>query len=322
MRSMENPLISIIVITYNSAKYVLETLESVRRQTYSNIELIITDDGSTDNTVEICRGWLSEAGKHFSRAELITSSCNTGIPANANRGYKIAQGKWIKGIAGDDVLKEDAIEQFLKKYDGDCYIVATSYQELLVKSNGEYVYPDKIFPSKKDIAVYRLPVEKQYKKILWYCFVPAPTTFLRRDLFEKVGYFDEQYYLMEDWPFWLKCIERGYKIDFLPIVTIYYRKHIKSVSSMNMQTFYNERFYQTKQSFIQQEICPKMSKWNLLFWEDYFVMTFKHFMLYSILKNKRNKLTCLFSPILSLFSLVQCYVKICKLISKNKIKIA
>ena len=313
---MENPLISIIVITYNSAKYVLETLESVRRQTYSNIELIITDDGSTDNTVEICRGWLSEAGKHFSRAELITSSCNTGIPANANRGYKIAQGKWIKGIAGDDVLKEDAIEQFLKKYDGDCYLVATSYQELLVKSNGEYVCSDEIFPSKKDIAVYRLPVEKQYKKILWYCFVPAPTTFLRRDLFEKVGYFDEQYYLMEDWPFWLKCIERGYKIDFLPIVTVYYRRYQESVTGHNSTIFYNESFYQIEQSFIKEKIYPRVSAFNLLYWNDQLIIKFKHFVLHSILRNRRSVITRFVALCISLMSPYQVKRIVSRIFSK------
>lgn len=55
---MKNPLVSVIVITYNSSKYVLETLNSVAAQTYDNIELIISDDCSVDNTVEICRNWL------------------------------------------------------------------------------------------------------------------------------------------------------------------------------------------------------------------------------------------------------------------------
>lgn len=55
---IKNPLVSVIVITYNSSKYVLETLNSVAAQTYDNIELIISDDCSKDNTVEICRNWL------------------------------------------------------------------------------------------------------------------------------------------------------------------------------------------------------------------------------------------------------------------------
>ena len=57
-----NPLVSVVVITYNSCKYVRETLESAKMQTYRNIELIVTDDGSTDATVDICRKWLEANG--------------------------------------------------------------------------------------------------------------------------------------------------------------------------------------------------------------------------------------------------------------------
>ncbi len=60
MITAENPLVSIIVCTYNSSKYVLETLESAKEQTYQNVELIVSDDCSTDNTVELCRKWIAE----------------------------------------------------------------------------------------------------------------------------------------------------------------------------------------------------------------------------------------------------------------------
>src|SRR5690606_22852216 len=98
---MENPLVSIIVITYNSSKYVLETLESARAQTYQNIELIISDDGSKDATVQICRDWLKENSDRFVHSQLLTVEHNTGIPANCNRGVKASKGEWIKLIAGD-----------------------------------------------------------------------------------------------------------------------------------------------------------------------------------------------------------------------------
>lgn len=302
---MDKPLVSIVVLTYNSEKYVLETLESARNQTYSNIELIVTDDCSADNTVKICRDWLAKEGSRFVRAELVTSPCNTGIPANANRGYKIARGEWIKGIAGDDILNKDAIEQFLKSYNGNHYIVATSYKKLLAKSGGENCYSDRVFPIKKDIAVYNLPVEKQYQKILWYCFVTAPTVFFKRDLFEKVGYFDEQYRLMEDWPFWLKCLEQGYKIDFFPILTVCYRINCGSVTFGNRNFFYNENFYITQRAFMRDKIYPRMSKLNFLYWEDQGIIELKHWVLFSLFKNRRNFFTRILSFALSMLSPIQ-----------------
>ena len=59
-------LVSVIIVTYNSGKYVLETLESVKQQTYKKIELIVTDDHSNDDTVEICQNWLNQNNKYFS----------------------------------------------------------------------------------------------------------------------------------------------------------------------------------------------------------------------------------------------------------------
>ena len=60
-------LVTVVVVTYNSSKYVLETLDSIFEQTYKNIELIITDDGSSDNTVELCREWLTHYGDRFTQ---------------------------------------------------------------------------------------------------------------------------------------------------------------------------------------------------------------------------------------------------------------
>lgn len=121
----EEPLVSIIVITYNSSKYVLETLESAKAQTYKNIELIISDDGSTDETIKICQEWLNTNQHEFVNTELITVEKNTGIPANCNRGVKVAKGEWIKVLAGDDVMLDDAIKKYTKfvKFDSNIELV-------------------------------------------------------------------------------------------------------------------------------------------------------------------------------------------------------
>ena len=80
------PLISIIAITYNSAKYIVELLESAKAQTYSNIELIISDDCSTDDTVAVCNSWIVKNTTLFNKLTLITAEKNTGIAPNVNRG--------------------------------------------------------------------------------------------------------------------------------------------------------------------------------------------------------------------------------------------
>ena len=108
-----NPLVSIIVITYNSSKYVLETLESVKTQIYQNIELIVSDDCSTDDTVGICRNWIAQNEGRFVQTKLIVAPENKGIAANCNRGVKAAKGERVKLIAGDDILTSDSIQLFM-----------------------------------------------------------------------------------------------------------------------------------------------------------------------------------------------------------------
>ena len=90
---MDNPLVSVVVITYNSSKYILECLDSIYNQTYQKIELIISDDCSKDNTVEICRDWLAVNDDRFLGTNLVLSEINTGVSANCNRGVHVSHGE-------------------------------------------------------------------------------------------------------------------------------------------------------------------------------------------------------------------------------------
>ena len=107
---MTKSLVSVAVVTYNSSKTVVETLDSIANQTYPDLELIVSVDCSTDNTVEICREWIEAHKERFVRTELLTVEKNTGVSANMNRGADACQGEWVKDIAGDDVLLPECID--------------------------------------------------------------------------------------------------------------------------------------------------------------------------------------------------------------------
>ena len=111
---MLEPLVSIVVVTYNSSQFVQETLDSIKEQTYKNIELIISDDCSKDDTIKICEEWLKENRCRFTNCQILTSLKNTGVVANCNRGYQASTGMWIKDVAGDDALYPEAIEKFIQ----------------------------------------------------------------------------------------------------------------------------------------------------------------------------------------------------------------
>ena len=110
-----NPLVTVCVLTYESSDFVLETLESIKNQTYGNIQLIISDDSSKDSTVSVCQAWLERNMDRFASARIITAESNTGVTANCNRAVKNAEGRWIKLLAGDDILWHDALETLVSR---------------------------------------------------------------------------------------------------------------------------------------------------------------------------------------------------------------
>jgi len=224
-------LVSVIVITYNSSQYILETLESVKSQTYRNLELILSDDCSTDDTVDICRRWLKYNNRRFKRSEILTVSSNTGISANLNRGLKSSKGLWIKYCAGDDILSDQCI--------GTLLTYASNSKNAAKVVNGlQYIFtkPDKsdaFLKSQDDNLFYadEISPHDQYEMLLRHNRVGNPPL-ISHEVFKNVGLFDEQIPLLEDYPFWLKITNYGYKIycSFKPVS--YYRVTENSVSGL------------------------------------------------------------------------------------------
>ena len=226
-----NLLVSVIVITFNSGTTIIETLESIKRQTYKNIELIITDDCSTDDTVSICSQWLNINAHLFMHHQLLTVPENTGTPANCNRALKTAKGVWIKFIAGDDTLKENCIEINMD------YVTSNNKIEILQTDADLYLetfdaenYKKKLPFDFKDFFDIENG-EKQHKFIKDIGnAICSPSIFIKKSTVEKASGFDERYRFMEDLPLWLKLTKINIKFFHLPISTVNYRSHDKSVA--------------------------------------------------------------------------------------------
>lgn len=232
-KEIEDPLVSIIVITYNSGKYILETLESAKVQSYQNIELIVSDDSSTDNTVAQCRKWIKTNKPRFVRSELITFPDNKGISVNCNRGISVAKGAWIKLIAGDDLLLPNCISSYIE------YIKKNPEFNLVfckIKLLGEFAntkrnsFWEESYKKFDDLTT----PEMQYKELKYLKnFVPAAGSFFRKNIWEEVGGFDEDILLLEDRPFWIRCTSKGHKLFLIDAYLVKYRMSESTVQLSN-----------------------------------------------------------------------------------------
>jgi len=220
---MNNTLVSVVVVTYNSGKYVLETLESVKKQTYKNIELIITDDCSKDKTVEIINEWVDKNKARFVRTYILTSLINMGVSGNCNRGCKAAKGEYIKTIAGDDILEIGAITEFMDYANANKSVSLIYGQVTLINEKSEITE----FVNTK-VANKRLTFDKEFQANR----IHAPGIFFSRYIYDKINGFDENLKL-EDIDFYLRILDQGGIIEHLDKPVAYYRIHSESLSRDN-----------------------------------------------------------------------------------------
>lgn len=217
-------LVSIIVATYNCARYIETTLESVYRQTYNDIELIVTDDCSTDNTVAITNKWIESHKNRFIRIVLTSTDVNSGVTDNYNTGLKEAKGEWIKCLDGDDMLPEDAIETYVNYCTEDNTITVWYAHELPVDDNGNTDIINKsIIPQ---TSVRKQMVFLLNHRLLGIC---TATNFIHRKTFVAQGGFDRRFPMYQDGSPFLQALAEGNTIGVVDRVTLYKRQNPDSL---------------------------------------------------------------------------------------------
>lgn len=244
MNDLKKPLVSIVVATYNSSKYIIETLESIKEQTYKNIEVIISDDCSQDDTVNICKQWISENASLPQIIKLIESPINTGVPANFNRGITRANGIWIKSIAGDDIFKKNAIEEYVRFITDhkECRICMAKLEPFgisLEKCKHIELSLNKYY------SILNCRNKKiQYQTALKQHILPGPGIFYQKLLWEQIGGFNERYTRAEEWPFEIK-VTAITPIYLLDKKLVKWRQRSDSLSNNRESLTYlqNKEFY-------------------------------------------------------------------------------
>jgi glycosyltransferase involved in cell wall biosynthesis len=202
---MSAPPVSVLVTTYNHARYVDEALESLRAQTSRDFEVIITDDASPDGTADVIAAWLARTGFP---AQFIRNAENRGICANRNAALARTSGAFVCSLSGDDAYEPDRVERQLAAFLQQPERVAVVYSDaFIVDAEGRdrgvsylsWQIPDEPPPS-----------GRLFERFVRSCFVCAPAAMMRRSAIEAVGGYDEAL-VYEDYDMFLRL---SYRFDF------------------------------------------------------------------------------------------------------------
>lgn len=234
---MDQPLVSIITITKNSEKFLEESIKSVINQTYSNIEYIIIDGLSKDNTLQIIKKyenkinhWISEPDRSMYDA--------------INKGIKVSSGDIIAILNSDDCYADQD--------------VVAKIVDFMIKKNAFGIYGDVII-EKDNKKRYRKHFQTSYDGLLisgQSTFVPHPTLFLKKEFITTIGLYDLDYKYASDYDFILRCLKIN-KLFYYDIPITIFRRHSNSISSSG------------KIEYEKNIILKKYMRKNFLFYKKY-----------------------------------------------------
>lgn len=197
--------ISVIVPVYNGSKFVSAAVESIRRQNYSPLEIIIVDDGSTDDTKKISMSLGSGINYAYQR--------NSGPASARNKGLELASGEIIGFLDVDDLWPANKLNIQLAHFTADPMIE-------VVMGRTQYVK----LPGAPDIDIQFEGPENTL------AYINLGSGLFKKSVFDKVGNFDESLLYCEDHDWFLRARELGVSIKILKQITLYYRVHAQSMS--------------------------------------------------------------------------------------------
>ena len=190
------PLVSIVTPSYNQGRFIEDTIQSVLGQDYPNLEYIVVDGGSTDQTLEVLR-------RHEGRLRWI-SEPDGGQSEAINKGFRMARGEIVSWLNSDDTYVPGAVTKAVA-YLRACPDVAMVYGEgYLLDEAGRVT---RRFPSTEPFSLWRLVYFSDY--------ILQQTAFWRRCVFDAVGMLDESLHYGMDWDFWIRVAKR-FEIAYIP----------------------------------------------------------------------------------------------------------
>jgi glycosyltransferase involved in cell wall biosynthesis len=220
---MTRPLVSILIISYNQASFIDQTLTSALEQDYEPLEVVISDDNSTDGTAEIIQAY---AARYPTRLKAITGGDRLGITGNCNRALRACTGRYIAFQGGDDILLPGKITAQVAWMEADPARVLCGHDvDVFESATGRTLY--------RWGARYSMPVGRGARAFVERgCLYAAMTIMVRASAMPARG-FDERIAIASDWKFWIDCLASGGQYGLIEGTYSRYRRHQSSATNLS-----------------------------------------------------------------------------------------
>ena len=231
---MNNPLVSICIPTYNGEKFIAEALESVISQSYKNVELVISDDHSQDNTVDITKNLLVKTNIPYQLLEHEPS----GIGANWNNCITHANGSFIKFLFQDDVLEPNCIEKMVNGLNQaeENTMIAFCKKKIIGNYSAEtQEHSDQVFDSTFSKSKQQIFASKDFYKHPRNKFGEPTCSLIKIEAFGKVGMFDNRLRQSLDYEFWYRVLAQ-FEIIGINQKLVKFRLHSEQATERNRRS--------------------------------------------------------------------------------------
>ena len=210
------PLVTVGLICYNHAQFVLEALDSIKAQVYPSLHLVVVDDCSSDDSAKVIRKWLNT---HWPAAVFMAHEINLGVCRSANDVLANAKGKYIRILAADDRWVPNTLSCQIEVMEQAPKDVGVLYSDAFQMDESGELLPKKFIETHRSFA--KMPEGQIFETLMDGNFIPGMTAVIRFGCFEVVGGYDESL-VFEDWDMWLR-ISRKFKFKYFPEPVAYYR---------------------------------------------------------------------------------------------------
>lgn len=214
------PKVSIVIPSYNQGAFLEATIRSILDQKYPDLEIIVIDGGSTDNSVEIIR-------KYAGQLKYWVSEKDKGQSEAINKGFRIATGKYINWLCSDDILMEGALSKLVSFLESNPAIDCVFGNAPIINSKGDIIEFRKEIPYDHLVTVYSMSHSFQ------------PTALYKREMLNKVGLLDETLQYSMDHDLFLRMDAAGCRFGYVNETIAGYRYHSQSKGTLNPTTTLN-----------------------------------------------------------------------------------